>query len=228
VCLELQVLKALTKASGADAAKHLRHAAAHLYAAKDTSPWLNASDLVPRVLAILRSLPSGQPPRAAIATCAAAAAVLHNLLLGLHTPHQLSQLRGQLEADQAACAALVHWGVARPEASEQLPPAQRSKMRLGGHLAPEEAVGVTEHPFWTPFTMCCLFLAVVDVTEVKTDAYALPCYSENLASWNVPEAATPDVIGRLLRVAIQHPCAGTRLPDVCILFRTFKHFVHIQ
>jgi hypothetical protein len=218
VFLESQVLKALAKASAADVAKHLRHAAAHLYAAKDTSPWLDASDLVPKVLAILRALPSGHPPKEATATCAAAAAVLNNLVMGLHTPRHLSQLRGQLEADPAACAALVQWGMARPEASEQLPPTQWPKMRLGGELAPAEAVGVTEHPFWTPFTMCCLFLAVVDVTEFKTDASALPCYSPNLASWIVPEAATPDVIGRLLRVAIQHPCAGTLLCPLAGLF----------
>jgi hypothetical protein len=77
-------------------------------------------------------------PRDVIASCAAATAVLHNLLTGLRTTHRLRQLRQLLEADQAACTALVHWGTGPPpETAQQLTLRQGSGLQSPG-LVPDQ------------------------------------------------------------------------------------------
>jgi hypothetical protein len=200
-----QVLKALQNPSGADVSKHLRHAAVHVQVGRDTTAWLESA-LVPRVLAILRSLPSGRPPKQAVEVCAAATAVLNNILAGLQTSPQVSHFRQLLAADQAACAALVHWGMARPEASERLPPALHSKLCYDANIVPQLASVLHDHPFWTPLTVCCSFLVAME-----RDVVPLVHYNPQLASWDVQEAASPGVVERLLRVAVRQPC-GEPLP----------------
>jgi hypothetical protein len=200
----MQVLKALNKSSAADQAKHLRQAAGHLHADQGASRWL-ASGLVPQVLAILHSLPSGRPPKDAIEVCTAATAVLTNLLMGLEAPEHLTQFHALLAADQAACAALVHWGMAPPEASRQLPPARRPKL-LANVMVPETAAADAGHPFWTPFTTCCSFLVVVDVSVATVKKPTQPDKSW-ISNFGMQGAVTPGVIAQALRVAVQHPCS---------------------
>jgi hypothetical protein len=199
------VLKSLSKTSSKDLAKDLRQAAAVLVD-EDSTAWLE-SDLVPRVLAILRSLPSGRPPTEAVAVCTAAMTVLNNLFTGLHFSAQgLRRFRQLLKADQAACAALVHWGMARPEASEKLPPGRR-QWRYHTSVMPDSATGEPEHSFWTPFTYCCSFLVAVDTLDFDACSSNIRSpYNPQLADFNVQEAASPAVMERLLRVVIQHPC----------------------
>jgi hypothetical protein len=202
----LQVLKSLSKTGSKDIAKNLRQAAA-VFVDEDSTAWLD-SDLLPRVLAILRSLPSGRSPKDAVAVCAAAMAVLNNLFTGLFSSAQdLHRFRQLLKADQAACAALVHWGMARPEASEKLPPGQR-QWRHDVGVVPESA-DEPEHPFWTPFTYCCSFLVVLETTGVRASGGSVIVpYRPQLAEFNVQDAASPAVVERLLRVIVQHPCGA--------------------
>jgi hypothetical protein len=215
MALAVQVLKALNRPGTADQAKHLRQAADHLHADHDASRWLG-SGLVPQVLAILHSLPSGRSPKEAIEVCTAATAVLSNLLLGLDTPEQLHQFHALLRADQAAFAALVHWGIVRPEASEQLPPARRPKL-LAGFTVPEAATANVGHPFWTPFTTSCSFLVALNIVMHSMGSPTTPYISWILLG-NLG-AAMPGVIAHALRVAIQHPCSTplcSRVHDRCV------------
>jgi hypothetical protein len=198
----MQVLKDLNKSSSADLAKRLRRAAAYLNVDDESSGWLG-SGLVPKILAILRSLPLGRPPRRAVEVCAAATAVLNNLLINLRTPELLHQFRQLLKADRAASAALVHWGMARPEASENLPPPRFPALRHDVSEVPDLAAAAADHPFWTPFTICCCFLSAMDIVVVANAQY-----HPQLAGWDVQEAATPGVMERVLRGAIQHPCGA--------------------
>jgi hypothetical protein len=204
-----QVLKSLNKTSSKDLAKHLRQAALVFVDGNASSAWLD-SDLVPKVLAILRSLPSGRSPKEAVVVCSAAMAVLNNMFTGLKTPTEMDQFRQLLKTDQAACAARVHWGMARPEASEQLSPGFWSLWCGDATTIPESARGDIEHAFYMPLTACCSFLMAVE-TEAGSAARSVPSvmrYRPQLVEFNVQEAASPAVMERLLRVAVQHPCGA--------------------
>jgi hypothetical protein len=212
----LQVLKSLSKTSSKDLVKHLRQAAA-VFVDEDASEWLH-TPLVPRVLEILHCLPAGRQPTEAVILCAAAVAVLNNLFTGLYTSELTNQFRQLLKVDQAACAALVHWGMARPEASGKLPSGKRW-WRCDSSSVPEDVINTPEHPFWTPFTTCCSFLAAVETRTAtcSSDSLTTTPYRPHLVEFDVQEAASPAVVERLLQVAIQHPCGALDSRRVLLL-----------
>ena len=177
--------------------------AAALRRQDNTSAWLD-SPLLPRLLAILRSLPATQTPQAAASLCAATTAALNNIYHGLRYPRNNKDcFLAMLSADDAACQALLHWGLICPEATELLGQERDVAMANDSLLMPFTIPKGNEHLFWSPFTCCLAFMAFVamdpnDSSEIKQMA----CFKG---------AATPYVIERLLRLAAQHP-AGVHPP----------------
>jgi hypothetical protein len=165
----VQVLRALSvPGSAPDVAKHLRQAAALLGKEKDTSRWL-ASDLVPKVLGILCSLPVSLPPRDAVQVCAAAAAVLQNMLDGLcPSSAATTRFRAMIAADKPACCALVHWCLVCPEATQQLPASHDDACASGNMGNSTKAAGLERPALRTPFAYCVSLLASICTAATKS------------------------------------------------------------
>jgi hypothetical protein len=146
----------------------------------NTGRWLS-SDLLQRVLAILRALPSsGASPAAAAEVCGGAAAVIGHLLEAAGEAghlleaageaghlleaareaghHQAYQLIDAVVSDSAACNALVAWGIIHPEAAARLPSGQAIHVPESAHLATTDINGQQQQQqqpgFWTPFMVC--------------------------------------------------------------------------
>jgi hypothetical protein len=210
VCV-IQVLNRLANTKRADLAKALRHIAASSLLTGPDTPALLCSGLVPKVLAILRSLPSGRPSRDAIAVCIAATAVLNNLSVSLATPTDRRAFSALLQADAEACCAVAHWGMAQPECAEKLSASDQPEWRQALAAVPEGADDI-RHPFWTPFTLCLGFLGI-NLAGVTFEAHHLAW----AALW--PEAAleavaAPSITERLLRAAAEHPCGRPPLESL--------------
>jgi hypothetical protein len=195
-----QALKALPNATGPDLARHLRQVGlAFSVSNDDSSRWLD-TDLLPAVLSALRSLPGGRSPADAVEACAAATSVLANLAVDLRLPRHREALLAALAADAEACRALAHWGVACPQADDQLPPGCEAHM---GHDVLSVPAGVTSsarHPFWTPMTHCATFVtSLVIMTDMEGP-------NSGTFRSHFKEAATPGVMERLLTLAARFPC----------------------
>jgi hypothetical protein len=205
----MQVLNRLASTKHADLAKILRHtAASSLLTGPDTLALLRSS-LVPKVLAILRSLPSGRPPRDAIAVCMAATAVLNNLYTSLLTSNDRSALSALLQADAEACCAVVHWGMAQAEYTVQPPVSDQLEWRHELLLFGPEGADDMRHPFWTSFTHCLAFLTKnMDGSNFRVDQDS---WSQLWPQALLEALAAPNIIERVLRVAAEHPC-GRRPP----------------
>jgi hypothetical protein len=200
-----QVLQALADhPTGPEAIPHLLHLASILSEQHDTSCWL-ASDLVPTLLSVLRSLPTTGPPVHATHVCAAAVAVLDNILNGLWYPDVASQFHSTVASDDAACLALVRCGLSCPEAAESLP-SEQSTARGDPMLRPSAATH-PGHPFWSPLTCCMsLLCAIASVPGVPASQGLPPC---------VKDAITPELMERVMRVGIQHPCGRAPVQSPC-------------
>jgi hypothetical protein len=194
-----QVWNALANPSSPDAAKHMRQAAVALLRGADSSRWLD-TPLVPRLLSVLRYLPGAHSPKEAAQVCAAAVAALNNLFAGLPRPEDRDWFCTMLAADDAACCALLHWGVHCPEASEQLPP--EAQIVPLSYQAQTAGTGKSA-PYWTPCTRCMTFLLYV----------ASSCNTAEVARLlrSIKEGVTPAVVERVLVVVVQYPCGRSRL-----------------
>jgi hypothetical protein len=193
------VLKTLAKPSSPDLLRHLQLAARTFVHGAPEACLSRAvgSDLVPRLLAILRSLPSHPAPDETVAVCAAATAVLNNMMFACN-PQQAALLRDVILADEDALCEVVRWGIAGPTATEQLPPGHEVYVTAVGDFVPGEAVMQhrqrCSHQFWTPLTICSYFLVALHCSRRWHQGPALA------------QATAPVVIQRLLRLASQHPC----------------------
>jgi hypothetical protein len=169
--LNLQVLKALSNPSHPDLASKLRFTAAAITERKqrDLRRWLEGG-LTTHVLAILRSLPTlNLGPSEAAETCAACAAVLHNILQLLRpkdlgpgaTPSRgpypsLGNEASALEVLEA----VVQFGMLPPAALEPLAPGRLIHIESNLELTPATAPKApSERPFWTPLRICSYLLA---------------------------------------------------------------------
>jgi hypothetical protein len=103
-------------------------------------------------------------------------------------------------ADDAACRALVRWGLSCPKATEQLPPDQAVFVphEVFSSVLPDAASTSLGHPFWSPLTCCILFLCATAADRSHPVAPGLPR--------SVQSAITPELMERLMRVGIEHPC----------------------
>jgi hypothetical protein len=213
----MQVLEALASPSSPAAAEHLRAGAQHLVEGGDVARWLDAG-LLPKLLAILRALPSpGRSPRQAAEVCAAAAAVISNLLDRLEGLRQRSEVQDAVLADDEACCALVRWGMTTVEAAQELPPGQ------GRHL-PAHAHAIARRPgqlqsqgnsFWTPLTMCMYAVVLLHRRGgCEADAGDLDSTSGSDAPEGdgayLEQAVAAPVLQRVLQLAIDTP--GSEAP----------------
>jgi hypothetical protein len=152
------MLEALSKQRSAHVAQYLRDVAASFATRSNADRWLS-TDLLPKVLAILRVLPSsGRSPKQAAEVCGAAAAVLSHLLEAVaKKPYQeRSQLVGAILSDPEACNELVRWGITHPEAAKQLSSEQAIHMPAPALLAASDTNEPQQQQqgFWTPFAVC--------------------------------------------------------------------------
>jgi hypothetical protein len=194
-----QALKVLADAPGTDTFNHLAQLANLLSKEDEPSRWLR-SDMVPRLLSILRSLPASHAPAEAAYVCAAAVAALNNLFNGLRRhPEHSRQFRAMLAADDAACRALVRWGLAFLEASGQLPRGRAVFVPCDGSFIPDAAL-TRLHPFWTPLTCCLCFLSSICADPSIPADQRLP--------WGFKGLITPDLVERAMSVGVQYPCGG--------------------
>ena len=211
-----QVMKALENPSGPDTGKHLRHAAAAfnkdtcaLSTNEDKRRWLNL-DVVPKFLSTLACLTPTQPTSEALPVCAAAAAALLNIQVVISAPSATTTFLSMLVADKAACRALVHWGIACPEASQQLPQAHNIRPTICEAALVRGVYGLLLRPrsdqLWTPFMVCMSLLVTANGAIAAGGLVDSP--SLNAA---MREAATAGVVERVLGLAAQDPC-GEGLP----------------
>jgi hypothetical protein len=131
--LAAQVLASLADPSGQAVAQALRAAAASLAEAGTGGMWGDVG-LLPRVLAILRSLPAERSANEAVEVCAAASAVVGNLLDHNDRPQLRRQVTAAVLEDDRACRALLRWGITNPEASKQLPHGHTPHLGRCAHL----------------------------------------------------------------------------------------------
>jgi hypothetical protein len=168
--------------------------------------WLDGG-LVARLLRILRALPSEcHTPHAAV-VCAAAAAVITNLLVGVDgtpTVHRV-QAKKQLSGDAAAMMALLQCGVLHPSAAQQLPADCTMHLERCTQLAPNQGwTGAQCRRFWTPRAICMQAMFLMKPA--------------------LPGALLPAFLEQALAIAIASPCgtlqhviAGAQLacPNCC-------------
>jgi hypothetical protein len=203
----VQALAALGPApSSLEDAKHLRQIATLIgQQEKDASTWLG-SDLVPKVLRVLRSYPaSHSPAKDALHTCAAALNVLNNLASRLEHPQDPGRFLAMLVGDPAACSALLHWCLCGPEAAQQLPPAHDVTLNMTWDHDSVPRGANAGHPFWTPFTYSMSFFRLLLIQGARsspTDAMR--------AQMLLKDAVTPGLLERLLRLVVRHPCSTPR------------------
>jgi hypothetical protein len=205
--------------SAARTAQYLRLLAALLRDSADgTSSWLSSTDsaLVPKVLAILRSIKSGCAPDEAVTICSSAVAVLHSVLTGLRKADDICTFCTMLQADSEACDAVVLWGFARrPECSEKLPPGNQLPPRIDlKMLPPGSDAAKVDRPFWTHFTICGSFLVALDDALVGRSGTPKSALNAKEKAGLLHQAATSGMVERLLLVATQHQC-GKFLRAVC-------------
>jgi hypothetical protein len=221
--------------SAARTAQYLRLLAALLRDSADgTSSWLSSdSALVPKVLAILRSIKSGCAPDEAVTICSSAVAALHSVLTGLRQADDICTFCALLQADSEACDAVVLWGLARPECSEQLPPGNQLPPRIDLKMCPPGSdAAKLDHPFWTHLTVCGSFLVALDNALAGKAGAHKSARSEphgvELQAGLLQKAASLDVVERLLLVAIQQPCGKYSLCAAAVCAAQFSLRCHVM
>jgi hypothetical protein len=196
-----QVLKELEDPCSPGIIATLRRVARSLsHSQADTTKW---QCLLPGLLGVLASLPAGRPPSAAAEVCAAAVCALNNLYKPIHYVAPASDaFRTTLAANEAACRAIVRWGLACPEASEQLPPGAGAVFVYDLTSIPEHMLDAEGRAFWTPFTLTTAFLTILSLTPGASTPGQVKLHAR------IVGAVTPNVVERLLRVAVEYSCSA--------------------